>query len=280
MADFAAPVAMPNNYGGTFAAVEHLIGHGHTRIGFVGNLAQQDVRERSAAYAQALATYDLPVDPTLVYGVSDKAEAGGVAAARALLASPHRPTALMVATDRHAIGLMRTLAEAGVSIPADLAIVAFDNFEARVFSTPSLSSVNQRFDEIGALAGRLVLAAIHGEDVPSTVFTSPSVVVAVRESRGCVADFPELSEGRENWLLETSPELLRDELQDVLCGALLTAAGMVDGSMRDAVVATVRDAERLLQPGATVTTAAIGELSAACDGSAHAPTTCAGSRMR
>ena len=244
MADFAAPVAMPNYHGGTFAAVEHLIGHGLTRIGFVGNLARQDVRECSAAYAQALATYDLPVDPTLVYGASDKAEAGGVAAARALLASPHRPTALMVATDRHAIGLMRTLAEAGVSIPADLAIVAFDNFEARVFSTPSLSSVNQRFDEVGALAGRLVLAAIHGEDVPSTVFTSPSVVVAVRESRGCVADFPELSEGRENWLLETSPELLRDELQDVLCGALLTAAGMVDGSMRDAVVATVRDAER------------------------------------
>ncbi len=263
LADFAAPVAMPDNHGGTFAAVEHLIGHGHTRIGFVGNLASQDVRERRAAYAQALATYDLTADPALVYGASDNAEAGGARAARELLASPHRPTALMVATDRNAIGLMRTLVEAGVSIPADLAIVAFDNIEAGAFSAPALSSVNQRFDEVGALAGRLVLAMIHGEDVPSSVFTSPSVVVAVRESCGCNADFRGLSAGGDCWLLETSPELLRDELQDVLCGALLTGEGMVDGPMRDAVVATVRHAERLLQPGASVTNAAIAELSAA-----------------
>jgi len=43
--DFEAPVALPDNHGGTFAAVEHLIEHGHTRIGFVGNLGQADVRD-------------------------------------------------------------------------------------------------------------------------------------------------------------------------------------------------------------------------------------------
>ncbi|MGV8966334.1 MAG: EAL domain-containing protein [Cellulomonas sp.] len=263
MADFAAPVAMPDNHGGTFAAVEHLIGHGHTRIGFVGNLASQDVRERRAAYAQALATYDLTVDPAFIYGSPNDAETGGVVAARALLASTNRPTALMVATDRNAIGLMRTVTEAGFSIPADLAIVAFDNIEAGAFSAPALSSVNQRFDEVGALACRLMLATIHGEDVPSTVFTSPSVVVAVRESCGCTADSAGVTAGGDHWLLETSPELLRDELQDVLCGALLTGDGIVDGPLRDAVVATVRDAERLLQPGASVTAAAIEDLSAA-----------------
>jgi len=49
MPDFHAPVTLPDNHGGIFAAVEHLIGHGHTRSGFVGNLAQQDVRDRFAA---------------------------------------------------------------------------------------------------------------------------------------------------------------------------------------------------------------------------------------
>jgi DNA-binding LacI/PurR family transcriptional regulator len=43
---FQAPVARPDNHEGTVAAVEHLIGHGHTRIGFVGNLAQRDIRDR------------------------------------------------------------------------------------------------------------------------------------------------------------------------------------------------------------------------------------------
>ncbi|WP_407343667.1 EAL domain-containing protein [Pengzhenrongella phosphoraccumulans] len=263
MADFDAPVAMPDNHGGTFAAVEHLIGHGHTRIGFVGNLAQQDVRERRAAFARALATHDLVIDPALVYGASDNAEAGGVRAAQELLASPRRPTALMVATDRNAIGLMRTLVEAGLSIPQDVAIVAFDNIEAGAFSTPALSSVNQRFDEVGALAGRLVLAKIRGEDVPYSVFTSPSVVVAVRESCGCIAEAGDAGASDESWLLDASPGILRDELQDVLCGALLTGDGMLDGPTRDAVLTTVRDAERLLQPGVVVTSAAIAGLCAA-----------------
>ncbi|MBC7550532.1 MAG: hypothetical protein H7269_06475 [Cellulomonas sp.] len=62
--------------------------------------------------------------------------------------------------------------------------MAFDNIEAGVFSTPSLSSVNQQFEELGALAGRLGLATIDGEDVPSTVFTSLSVVVAVSNGGG------------------------------------------------------------------------------------------------
>src|SRR5450631_539627 len=92
MADFPAPAALPDNYGGTFAAVEHLIGHGHTRIGFVGNLAQPDVRDRFAAYSRALETHSLTADPTLMFAAPDNAETGGVLAARDLLDSPYRPT--------------------------------------------------------------------------------------------------------------------------------------------------------------------------------------------
>jgi DNA-binding LacI/PurR family transcriptional regulator len=180
MADFYAPVALPDNHGGTFTAVEHLIGHGHTRIGFVGNLAQQDVRDRHAAYLQALETHSLTADPTLLFASSDNDETGGVRAARDLLESPHRPTALMVATDRNAIGLMRTLIDAGLAIPGDLAVVAFDNIEAGAFSNPTLSSVNQRFDEVGALAGRLVLAQMLGEAVPFTAHILPAAVIALR----------------------------------------------------------------------------------------------------
>ena len=262
MADFDAPVALPDNQGGTITAVEHLIGHGHTQIGFVGNLAQQDVRDRFAAYLQALESHGLTPDPTLLFAAPDNAETGGVRAARGLLDSPHRPTALMVATDRNAIGLMRTLTEAALSIPSDLAIVAFDNIEAGAFSSPTLTSVNQRFDEVGALAGRLVLAKLRGEAVPDTTSTSQSVSLTVRESCGCNTDARYREVGGDAWLPDASPELLRDELQDVLCGALLTGDGIVDGPLRAAVVATVRDAVHLLQSGETVTSAQIQVLTA------------------
>ncbi len=260
MTDFEAPIATPNNHEGVFTAVEHLIAHGHTRIGFVGYRVEQDVRDRYAAYLEALEIHSLTMDPRLVFWASDNDQSGGVRAARDLLASPHRPTALMIATDRNAIGLMRTLADAGLDVPRDLAVVGFDNIDAGSFSTPSLTSVNQRFDEVGALAGRLVLAQMRGEAVPYTAFTSSSVVLAVRNSCGCAGDAPSVPSGEDEWVLNASPELLRDELQDVLCGALLTGAGVSDSPLRDAVLTTVREAERLLQEGDDVTSAEIGSL--------------------
>jgi len=260
MADFHAPVALPDNDGGTFAAVEHLIGHGHTRIGFVGNLAQQDVCDRFAAYQRALETHGLTADPALMFAAPENAETGGVVAARSLLESLPRPTALMVATDRNAIGLMGTLIDAGLAIPRDLAIVAFDNIEAGAFSTPTLSSVNQRFDEVGALAGRLILAKMRGDVVPSTNFTSQSVLLALRESCGCATDAHDSEVEGDDSLPDASPELLRDQLQDVLCGALLTGDRFVDGPLHDAVRATVRDAVHLLESGDNVTTAQIQTL--------------------
>jgi diguanylate cyclase (GGDEF)-like protein len=273
MTDFHAPVALPDNHGGTFAAVEHLIWHGHTRIGFVGNLAQQDVCDRFAAYQQALETHGLAADPALMFAAPENAETGGVVAARSLLESSSRPTALMVATDRNAIGLMGTLIDAGVAIPRDLAIVAFDNIEAGAFSTPTLSSVNQRFDEVGALAGRLILAKMRGDVVPSTNFTSQSVPLAMRESCGCATDAHDSEVEGDDSLPDASLELLRDQLQDVLGRALLTGDRFVDGPLHDAVVATVRDTLHLLQSGDNVTTAQIQTLATSLQALASRPET-------
>ena len=260
MADFNAPVALPDNHGGTFTAVEHLIGHGHTRIGFVGNLAQQDVRDRHAAYLQALETHSLTADPTLLFASSDNDETGGARAARDLLESPHRPTALMVATDRNAIGLMRTLIDAGLAIPGDLAVVAFDNIEAGAFSNPTLSSVNQRFDEVGALAGRLVLIQMLGEAVPFTAHILPATGIALRGSCGCATDALGSGTAGRDLSLDVSPAQLRDELQEELGKALLTGHAVVDDPLRGAVLAMVGETERLLHSGDDVTAAEIQSL--------------------
>ena len=249
MLDFAAPLALPDNHGGTFAAVEHLIWHGHTRIGFVGNLAQPDVCDRHAAYLQALETHSLTADPALVFAANNNARGGGVRAALAVLESAVLPTALMVATDRNALGLMRTLTDSGLVLPRDMAIVGFDNIEAAAFSAPTLSSVNQQFDETGALAGRLIMAAMRGESVPHLTFTSPSVI-AVRESCGCGDDDAPGAPGAERDLsLEASPALLLDELQDMLCGALLTGHSLDENPLRESALAIAREAERLLGTG-------------------------------
>ena len=246
MPDFQAPLAVPDNHGGTFAAVEHLIAHGHTRIGFVGNLAQPDVYDRYAAYVQALESHDLAPDPTLVFAAPNNDFPGGARAAEDVLAASERPTALMVGTDRNAIGLMRTLSGAGVAIPGDIAVVGFDNMEEAGFSSPPLSSVNQRFGEVGALAARLVLAQIRGDEVPFTAHVLPTAPLELRGSCGCATDALGTGIGGTGRSLDVSPAMLRNELEHVLYTSLLSGHNGTDEAMRAAVVETVGQAGRLL----------------------------------
>ncbi|MDT0166794.1 EAL domain-containing protein [Actinotalea sp. AC32] len=264
-----APVALPDNRGGTFAAVEHLLAHGHTRIGFVGNLVQTDIRERYTAYQEALAAHGLRPDARLFFEAPDNAEPGGLAAARAVAAAADRPTALMVATDRNALGLLEGLSAAGVCVPGEVAVVGFDNVEAGCFSTPSLTSVSQRFDQVGALAGRLVLDGIRGEQPPTAPQTPAAALVAARASCGCSGGLlhgtatprdrtdqpvdapPDAS--RAGAPRETSPgRMLRDELTQLL--ADLDDAAVP--ALTPDVVARVVDAAVALLEGTEAPTAA------------------------
>jgi len=253
MEDFRAPVARPDNRVGTITAVEHLIGHGHTRIGFVGNLAQPDIRDRFDAYEQTLKDHGLKADRPLLFSASENGEMGGVYAARAVLEAKHRPTALMVATDRNAIGLMGALTRAGLVLPRDLAIVAFDNIGAGTFSTPALSSVDQRFDAVGALAGRLVLARMRGEEVPNDAFRTEPPALMVRESCGCDIDAQHRESPGGALASRASAAVLRDGLQGLLQRELLTGDDAVDGRLHEDVEATVAGALRLLDLGDDVT---------------------------
>ena len=180
----SAPTAVPDNHGGTVKAVEHLLSHGHTEVGFIGNLIQQDIRDRYDALRSTLAKHGLSVNPDHLYSIGDNGDGGGLDAARAFLASPSRPTAIMAATDRNAVGFLRATTVAGLDVPRDLALIGFDNIEASAYSEPALTTIDQPFDEVGALAARLVLAQVRGESVLPVPHTSPASVV-IRGSCGC-----------------------------------------------------------------------------------------------
>ena len=244
MRDFEAPLAAPDNHGGTYAAVEHLMAHGHTRIGFVGNLAQPDVSDRYTAYADALEAHGLARDPALVFAAPNNDFPGGAQAAQAVLAAAQRPTALMVGTDRNAIGLMRALNEAGLAIPDDVAVIGFDNMEEAGFSSPPLSTVNQRFSELGALAARLVLAQTRGEEVPFAAHVLPTAPLELRASCGCATDALGTGIG-EVGSFDASPAVLRDGLDHALYTSLLSGPG-IDEAMRAQVLEVADEAERLL----------------------------------
>lgn len=119
------PVVRPDDAGATRLAVDHLVGHGHRRIGFVGATRHPEVRRRYAAFHAATVQHGLVPHPEDEFLVPEAGAEGGLRAARLLAAAAERPTALLVAADTTAMGLLEGLEEAGISVPDDLAIVSF-----------------------------------------------------------------------------------------------------------------------------------------------------------
>ena len=109
--------ATPDNVDGIRSAVAHLVEHGHTRIAFVGNLVQPDLRERHAAFGSAMEELGLAGQAQLFFPATDNGEAGGRDAGAAIVAAGVPLTAVVAGTDRNALGVLDALSAAGVPRP-------------------------------------------------------------------------------------------------------------------------------------------------------------------
>jgi DNA-binding LacI/PurR family transcriptional regulator/anti-anti-sigma regulatory factor len=178
------PAAMPNNHGGMYAAVQHLIEHGHRRIAFVGNLANMDVQQRLTGYTDALNAASIDVDPELIYRIEINTEVGGRAAAQRFLAANRPASAIVAATDNIAIGVMEILQASSVRIPDDVAIASFDDIDRAQHTTPPLTTVRQQPDAVGYVAAERLIAWIEGGTASSEVSYVPTALI-VRRSCGC-----------------------------------------------------------------------------------------------
>jgi LacI family transcriptional regulator len=115
---------------------------------------------RSRGYTTAMADAGLVADV-----VEDLAsEEGGYRAARVALASTPRPTALLCATDRMAIGALRSAREMKLEVPRQLSVVGHDNLPATAFTDPPLSTMELPIAETGIRLAEMVLARLGGAD--------------------------------------------------------------------------------------------------------------------
>jgi DNA-binding LacI/PurR family transcriptional regulator len=148
-----------DNVAAAAQATAHLISLGRRRIAAIGlqpHLTNGTAALRQRGYRQALADAGLPLDPALEVPVPTLHRAAGYAGAKAV--AGRRPDALFCFTDELALGAMRALAEAGVRVPQDVAVIGFDDIEDGRYSAPSLSTVAPAKDEIARVAlDRLLL---------------------------------------------------------------------------------------------------------------------------
>lgn len=162
--------------GGARAGVEHLLGHGHGRISFIGGANPLDRRE--AGWLEALLAAGRKAGPRIHAGFSP---AEGYRAGKEMLAQEPLTTAVFVSSDYQAAGVLRACHEAGRSVPDEIAVVSFDDSSGAQYCWPALTTVRQPVREMVTDAVTQLLG--DGDEAP-TFHKYPTSLV-VRQSCGC-----------------------------------------------------------------------------------------------
>jgi len=165
---------------GAKSAVEHLIGHGHTNIALaMGTNTGNYYDGREEGWLQALARAGLPEGPIVRTPFTRE---GGYAAGKRLLAAAGRPTAIFATSDLQAVGILRALHEAGLSIPSDIALASFDGSAEAEYSWPPLTTVKQPAQAMAEAAVSALIGAHRGREPEHLIYPAD---LQVRQSCGC-----------------------------------------------------------------------------------------------
>lgn len=170
-----------DNQTGAITAVNHLLRNGSQRIGTItGRLDMTPGQDRLQGFLDALRMRGISASPELIVE-GDFSEVGGYSAMRLLLRS--EPDAVFIASDTMALGALRAIDEAGLSVPDDIAIVAFDDLPPSKRARPPLTVVRQPVRRTGLTAvDTLVDILQHGKSPPRHIILDTQLIV--RDSCG------------------------------------------------------------------------------------------------
>ncbi|GCE31308.1 LacI family transcriptional regulator [Dictyobacter alpinus] len=164
------PAVSVANMSGGRAATEHLVEHGHRRIGVITGYPDWTASiDRLAGFHAVLIAAGLYTThtPELVsYG--DFTLDGGYKAAQRLLALTHRPTAIFAFNDVMAVGAIRAAHEHNLRVPEDISVVGFDDSPFASFVTPALTTVRQPSYELGRVGIETLYRVMEGQSIEGT----------------------------------------------------------------------------------------------------------------
>lgn len=173
-AHFDQPVVDTDQAQGARLATEYLLSLGHRTVWHVtGPEESYSAQRRRDSWEATLRSYDAPVPEVLV---GDWSTHSGYLAGQQLLSHPDL-TAVFVANDQMALGVMHALHEAGRRIPEDVSVVGFDDTPESERYWPALTTVRQHFDQVGVAALKALVAAIDDDPAPDGALVPTELIV-------------------------------------------------------------------------------------------------------
>ncbi|WP_167855037.1 LacI family DNA-binding transcriptional regulator [Hymenobacter wooponensis] len=151
---------------GGYVSTRHLIEQGCRRIAHIAGPQHLNIyKNRRQGYLDALREAGLPEDESLIV-YTDMIQSQAIDAMRDLLASPIPPDGVFAAGDYGALGALQEVHRQGLRVPQDVAIAGFSNETFTVVTEPSITTIDQRCEEMGQAAVRLLLELIEADGRP------------------------------------------------------------------------------------------------------------------
>lgn len=180
--DHAVPVVTIDQFAGAADATRHLLDLGHETVWHIAGPGDfLESRDRVSGWRSTLEAAGAEVPPALT---GDWSARSGYDIGRRL--GVHREiTAVFVANDQMALGVLRAMHERGRRIPADVSVVGFDDIAEAPYFLPPLTTVRQDFDQMGSHGVRVLLRMIDaGRPLQMAHELRPELVV--RASTGVI----------------------------------------------------------------------------------------------
>ncbi len=174
-----------DNEAGGYAALRHLYELGHRKVAFVlGPEKLSDSNRRWAGMQRFAAEHSLTLDPRRVRRMDAALDPvsgfqAGLELTADLLRSRLKFTALAAFDDLTALGAVRALTQAGLTVPGHCSVIGFDDAPLAAFCTPALTTIRQPMEDMGAAATAWILKAAQadpGESGAPSHILAPAVV--------------------------------------------------------------------------------------------------------
>ncbi|QQE79915.1 substrate-binding domain-containing protein [Alicyclobacillus sp. SO9] len=190
-----------DNYRGAWMATSHLLELGHRKIVHVSGPKNDRVsRLRRQGYVDCLLSWDSSLVPVVEEGAMTRES--GYQLGKRILQLDSRPSAVFVASDVMAIGLMQAVLEQGLKIPRDLSVIGFDDIPLASEQVVPLTTISQNATDVGRQMARQMVAQLEGK-VPEQHILMPELVV--RQSTGAAPESKPAAYAAERITLKQGP---------------------------------------------------------------------------
>ncbi|MBW0001115.1 MAG: LacI family DNA-binding transcriptional regulator [Verrucomicrobia bacterium] len=179
------PTVVSDNQSAAHEATAHLVEAGHRRIGIiVGRRTLDTMSERIEGYRRALAQHRIEFDDSLVVDAVHVGVEGGYRATKQLLDFHRPPTALLVANSLLILGALSAIAEKGLAIPDNVAVIGWDDFYAAPHLKTPLTMVDQPAHAMASIAAEQLMKMLADKPVDPSLYVILKSNFIVRDSAG------------------------------------------------------------------------------------------------